>query len=170
MLYQYEGLIRSLVIRAKVTNDAVAAGFVVRYIMTAWQRDQKDEDLRLVIPAPPSFWGRIRGRIDLAELVAWSFGSLGHPVLSVIPGGPLRSKRAGRNTLIDRKFLKTDFFNKNIFYFNEKRRSQALISRYKQILVVDDVLTTGLTMGSVFNQLEELGAQSVAGLVFASSS
>jgi predicted amidophosphoribosyltransferase len=87
-----------------------------------------------------------------------------------LPGLSWHAKRAGRNSGT------TPFFNEksSIYkYFNSFKPGlnfSARLSSATQILVVDDVMTTGLTMRTIFNQLKELGAQSVEGLVIASSS
>ncbi len=53
--------------------------------------------------------------------------------------------------------------------FNKNKADFKRISSATHIVVVDDVMTTGLTMRSSMNLLKSLGAQTVEGLVVASS-
>ena len=89
---------------------------------------------------------------------------------TLIPGMSLKQKRAGRNAYQIGRLSPFAFTNKIFNHFKTSRSVLARISAADRILVVDDVMTTGLTMRTIFNQLKELGAQSVEGLVIASSS
>jgi len=118
------------------------------------------------------------GRFDLA----WILGLTIFPQASFLkvplPGGFWRQKRAGRNhskpkhcvgfrQQIINIFLKKILNNqKNLKIFYDIKTQ---ISAASRILVIDDVLTTGLTMGSLFNQLKAFGAKKIEGLVLATS-
>jgi predicted amidophosphoribosyltransferase len=84
-LYRYEGLVRHLVLRAKVHGDRAALAFLVTLVVfgrakaVAAAASWADA----VIPAPSSLWGRLRGRLDLAYHMAAAVAALGgRPLLS----------------------------------------------------------------------------------------
>jgi predicted amidophosphoribosyltransferase len=169
VLFRYEGIIQELVTRAKVKNDAVAAGYLCRAAKRVLD-NQLRSPWSLVIPAPPSFWGRIRGRFDLAELLALLVCDQDKVFTGLVTGLPLGQKRAGRNLDAPNHSMLRGFTNSYYYNSNALMRIKEHISSDSRIVVVDDVMTTGLTMRTIFNQLMELGAQSVEGLVMASSS
>lgn len=168
VLFRYEGLVRSLIRRTKVKNDSVAAGIICK-MAKSLARPLAEANV-LVIPAPASFWGRVRGRLDLAELSAVAFYGQGSMVNPFIPKLAFRAKRAGRNAHKTSNSVRSLISNEIFKVFKVRADALRRISAAKRILVVDDVMTTGLTMRTIFSQLKELGAQSVEGLVIASSS
>ena len=95
-----------------------------------------------------------------------------------LPGAFWRQKRAGRNAVLAKgaglrapgtvhKFLKKLMNWQG--EFKEYIDIQRKISSASRILVIDDVLTTGLTMGTLFHQLKTLGAHRIEGLVLAAA-
>lgn len=158
--------------RSKVKNDAVAAGVICHIVKIALSSDVDFMPYaeHLIIPAPASTWGRVRGRFDLAELLVRTVFTHDQIVQTLLPRLALKAKRAGRNAHDLSMPGRHSLNNKNFNVFNKIASLESLISGAKRILVVDDVMTTGLTMRTIFNQLKELGAQSVEGLVIASSS
>jgi predicted amidophosphoribosyltransferase len=172
VIFPYEGLVRRLIMRSKVKNDAVAAGVICHIVKNALSSDVDFMPYaeHLIIPAPASTWGRVRGRFDLAELLVRTVFTHDQIVQTLLPRLALKAKRAGRNAHDLSRTGRHSLNNKNFNVFNKIASLESLISGAKRILVVDDVMTTGLTMRTIFNQLKELGAQSVEGLVIASSS
>lgn len=168
VMFRYEGLVRSLIRRTKVKNDVVAAGIICK-IAKPLARSLTEADV-LVIPSPASFWGRVRGRLDLAELAAVTLYGHQSMINPFIPKLAFRSKRAGRNAHKTSNPLRTLISNEIFKVFKVRPDVLSRISAAERILVVDDVMTTGLTMRTIFSQLKELGAQSVEGLAIASSS
>lgn len=171
---RYSFDVRELVMRAKVKNDLVALGLMMNLVkknMVDLLEDFNQPDV-LIVPAPPSLWGRVRGRFDIAQMASLSLFSKAHPFLGTLPGSFWRRKRAGHNELEQSVLLDTgSLLERFINVINSIDNGDPLlkISRARRILVVDDVMTTGLTMKTIFSQLIELGAQSVEGLVIASS-
>jgi predicted amidophosphoribosyltransferase len=173
VVFQYSGEVRELIVRAKVKNDTVALGFLLRELSRhVCETVQKfDHGDTLIIPAPSSFWGRAHGRFDVAQMACLSLFSQAQVYLGLMPGSFLRMKRAGRNTNDDQiPYMRKLRSIVDFMGFIKSYDLDLKISRAKRILVVDDVMTTGFTMRTIFNQLIELGAQSVDGLVIASSS
>ena len=119
----------------------------------------------LIVPAPSSLWGRLKGRFDIALMAAECFFSRGQILHASLPGSFFRGKRAGHNENSD----VDSFLPPTDVVFNKNRGILKRISTAAHIVVVDDVMTTGLTMRSSINLLKSLGAQTVEGLVVASS-
>jgi predicted amidophosphoribosyltransferase len=166
-LFGYGATARQLILRAKTKNDTAALGVLLKLCaprVADWMSNRPTAGW-LVVPAPSSLWGRLKGRFDIALMAAESFFSRDQILRSSLPGSFFRAKRAGHNeiTTIDALSpLSGRFFIKNKDIFNR-------ISTATHIVVVDDVMTTGFTMRSSINLLKSLGAQTVEGLVVASS-
>jgi predicted amidophosphoribosyltransferase len=170
IVFRYAGLVRELIGRAKIKNDPVALGFLLRFVRrhAAAKIIEFDSPDTLVCPAPASFWGRARGRFDVAEMLARDCFPQASLLSGRGPGGIFRQKRAGRNSEASpTKFnwIKTLL---NSMDSNGPLCNIDAISSAKRILVVDDVMTSGFTMRTQIDQLKGLGAQSVYGLVIAS--
>ena len=86
-LYRYEGLVRRLVLRAKVQGDQrvlmllgeLATGSQRARELVAWSD--------AVVAAPSSLWGRMRGRLDLAAHLAEGVAKALSPA-PPFPGSP----------------------------------------------------------------------------------
>ena len=170
IIFEYAGMIRDLIWKAKIKNDPVALGLLLRFSRqhALGQLNTFNDPLTLVCPAPASFWGRLRGRFDVAEMFARTCFPRASILTGSAAGGIFRAKRAGRNS----KNVSNGLIRiKSLFNSISSNGSNALIERIstaKRILVVDDVMTSGFTMKTQISQLKELGAQSVYGLVIAS--
>ena len=72
VVFEYEHFVRELIVRAKTKNDIVAMGFILKFMGHCAQDVVRNYDVSstLVVPAPPSFWGRVRGRFDLAQMAS----------------------------------------------------------------------------------------------------
>jgi predicted amidophosphoribosyltransferase len=179
--FLYQSIIRTLILRAKVKNEvpalAALASTLEEVLCPSWVTTYNSPDC-LVVPAPSSLWSRTLGRFDLA----WTLGLTLFPLASFLkvplPGMFWRRKRAGRNQVTSKHCrgstpeMINNFLNKIINSQAELTRFYDVnikISAASRILVIDDVLTTGLTMGSLFNQLKALGAKKIEGLVLATS-
>jgi predicted amidophosphoribosyltransferase len=166
-LFTYGEALRQLVLRAKTRNDVSALGVILNLCsskITSWVSDRREEGV-LFLPAPSSLWGRLKGRFDIARIVVESFFPRNHVLLQALPGTFFNAKRAGGNAAVANSRLQALIPS----FFNKKEDILRVISRSTRIVVVDDVLTTGFTMSSTINLLKRLGAQTVEGLVVASS-
>jgi predicted amidophosphoribosyltransferase len=166
-LFDYGVAVRQLILRSKTRNDASALVALLKLSapkVTDWLSSRQTSNW-LVVPAPSSLWGRLKGRFDVARMVAECFFPRDQILQTSLPGSFFRGKRAGQNETLDSDGSEpamAGIFNKNKADFKR-------ISSATHIVVVDDVMTTGLTMRSSMNLLKSLGAQTVEGLVVASS-
>lgn len=176
--FRYRSTIRAMLLRAKVKNEVPALAaliFILKHVLGNQLRTFNDPAC-LVIPAPSSLWSRVTGRFDVARVMSVTMFPLAANLDGPLPGSFWRRKRAGRNVEIGQKSSQQvtgaihDFFKKTMNYqveFNECIDLQRKVSSASRILVIDDVLTTGLTMGTLFHQLKTLGAHRIEGLILA---
>lgn len=166
--------------RAKVKNEvpALAALETAMRSITDGLIGGYNPGETLVVAAPSSLRSRLHGRFDVAQVVASCiFQGASHSKVRM-PGDFWRSKRAGENQRIpSRPYL--HMFNR--FYhvlkkrinfaskINDPHKIRDKISSSSCIVVVDDVLTTGFTMGTLINHLKTLGARRIEGLVVAAA-
>ncbi len=178
--FRYQSTVRSMVLRAKVKNEVPAVAALISSLkdLLGDELTRFDEPHCLVIAAPSSFWSRLTGRFDIARLVAATLFPKAAKLDGQLPGAFWRQKRAGRNVVLTKsagfraaravhKFLKKMMNWQG--EFKEYIDIQRKISSASCILVIDDVLTTGLTMGTLFHQLKTLGAHRIEGLVLAAA-
>jgi len=177
--FRYEFLIKALMTRAKIRNDIVAMGQVIHFVRMVMGDllSRYDQPGVLVIAAPSSSWGRMRGRFDLAQAMALALFPQADFYPGRLGGAFFRKKRAGRNRSVSSldglmRGLAERLFLKKIITLSHQYKKyndiRSKISSARRILVVDDILTTGFTMGTIISQLKKLGAQSIEGLVAAS--
>jgi predicted amidophosphoribosyltransferase len=178
--FRYQSIVRAMVLRAKVKNEVPAVAALISSLkdLLGDELTRFDEPCCLVIAAPSSFWSRLTGRFDIARLVAATLFPKASKLKGQLPGAFWRQKRAGRNAVLatstglraSRSVHKS--LKKMMNWqgeFNEYIDIQRKISSASRILVIDDVLTTGLTMGTLFHQLKTLGAHRIEGLVLAAA-
>lgn len=177
----YQSIIRSVILSAKVENNILALTLLVSLIRDVLREPCHDYNSPecLVVAAPSSLRSRLYGRFNLAEAMRMTIFPKAKFLTCPLPGSFWRLKRAGRNikplggsesvfgesiSNVIKYYIK---FGAGLKKANDIRRQ---ISSSPRILVVDDVLTTGFTMGTLFDQLKMLGAQRIEGLVAASHS
>lgn len=177
----YHSIIRSVILRAKVENNVLALTLLVGLLRDVLREPCHDYNSPecLVVAAPSSLRSRLYGRFNLAEAMRLTIFPRAKFLTCPLPGSFWRLKRAGRNKTplggsgtgfgesisnVIKYYIKSEAGLKKA---NDIRQQ---ISSSLRILVVDDVLTTGFTMGTLFDQLKVLGAQRIEGLVAASHS
>lgn len=155
-LFRYHGILRSVILRGKVNNENTSYQALCdlftghpAVIAAGLQAD-------VIIPAPSSLWGRLRGRFDLAQGMALALGTALDRPVELFPTAYYFNyrKRAGKNR--DAKTM-TLASSKNL------KRWQS-----KSILLIDDIITTGFTLKYLSSALATAGAK-VRVLALASS-
>jgi len=69
-LYRYRGLVRRLILRAKVQGDLQALALLIELAACHSACRKTLAPIQLVVPCPSSLWGRLRGRLDVAHHTA----------------------------------------------------------------------------------------------------
>ena len=153
-LFEYKGVLRSTIMRAKVRNDLNAlSGLRDLFVLNPFVLESASTADRIV-PIPSSLWGRLRGRFDLAEALALGVSAETGVATSSFPRSTYwrHFKRAGKN---------------------RQKRDPQKVSRSKplfaglRIQLIDDVMTTGQTMRWAEEAALSLGAISVSCAVLA---
>lgn len=68
--FRYRGVVRRLILRAKVQGDHRAVGLLTDLVLAHPLVRSWAESCEVLTPSPSSLWGRARGRLDLAALIA----------------------------------------------------------------------------------------------------
>ena len=161
-LYRYEGLMRDLVWRAKIKDDHRALDLLLHCGLLpkalAWGHWAD-----LIIAAPSSLWGRLRGRLDVAYHLAHSVGR--HVQKPVFPAPWHLYWRLSKNA--QKRLSERHSGEQGSSPSTWERRHLGAWSRRLpvspdpggascvRILVVDDVLTTGSTLRRVGSALSK---------------
>lgn len=151
-LYHYQGVLRSVVLRAKVNNENTAYTALCDLFCCNPQAITQGLAVDLIVPAPSSLWGRVRGRFDLAQGIALAMGeTIGRPV-EFFPRSFYFNyrKRAGRNN-------SNSSDQQNIL-----QHPSFKLWRDKSVLLIDDVITTGFTLNYLRETLTQLNIRSHA--------
>jgi predicted amidophosphoribosyltransferase len=155
-IFRYQGAIRSLILRAKVHGDLYALSALRSLFLASPALAEACEKTRYIVPMPSSLWGRLRGRIDIAWILAddtaKKFGRFLRPApwhlhwrikkralshtrarqeLSLFQGEYLRAMRPGDD--------------------EGSEDNNAVPS-----LLIDDIVTTGFTLTQVASQLKNV--------------
>lgn len=150
-LYRYQGIIRRLIIQAKVKGVGIALDTITDMVFHAPQVREYLDWAEVIVPAPSSLWGRFHGRLDVAGVVAVRLGQWQkRPIYA------LRSWKMQKRAFIaaDERIIEENYrcgiFEKNEINQDDKGVVQNIFS--KRILMVDDIVTSGFTMASITRQ------------------
>lgn len=149
-IYSYSSLIRELIIRAKVHRDLRALETIKKLVLSSQKIKRIAKGMDLIIPAPSNMMSRLKGKIDiawvLADAIAKDVGKELHsPPRSTLWRMRKQAKKKNRDQII-------------------LQLPQNLSG--KKILLVDDVITSGETMQSLANHYTD---HQVTILTFASA-
>ncbi|MCX6124623.1 MAG: phosphoribosyltransferase family protein [Proteobacteria bacterium] len=155
-LFLYQGIMRRVIMRAKVRNDLLALNGLVELFVSQPKVISLAKNCDVLVPAPSSLWGRMRGRFDLAQSMALGLGAAIDLPVSLMPWVAYMRfrKRAGSNRRGTEK-LRREIPSKLLF-------------KGSRVLVIDDVMTTGNTMRSTLMLALNLGAEKASGIALAS--
>lgn len=168
-LYGYRDPLRSLVVKAKAATSISAANILSQCFAMSPRAQELLDWCDLVVVAPSSLWSRLRGRMDLAYHLADALQSSRPPKeRRQVASAPWHMywrtfKRAQRSRAM-RNIDQRQFF----------RLSRPLVSRWgqrllrhKRVLVIDDIMTSGLTLSELLAEIP--GKIETRGLVLAAA-
>jgi predicted amidophosphoribosyltransferase len=134
-LFHYQNSIRDLIRRGKIQGDLPAISLLITLFLAARETQNLAEWCEVIVPAPSSLWGRLRGKFDIAF--------------------ELSSKLAT-------EYAKPLENPPNCLYWRFRKRSQQHhlaspdIARNpvnplgrRRVLIIDDVTTTGQTLHEI---------------------
>lgn len=147
-LYSYQGILRQTILRAKVKNDVLALQALCELFVGNPQILECAHECDVLVPAPSSLWGRLRGRFDIAQALALELSKQVDRPVRLMPFRHYMSfgKRAGKNL--------SSMANRSIAAKSSQFADQ-------RVMLIDDIFTTGWTMRHVGLVLKDLGATEV---------
>lgn len=144
-LFDYRGMVRRLIHLAKIRGWTMSMECLAWYAGSHPWTKELCRRADVLMPAPSSFWGRLRGRQDFAAFLVRRFAGGVH----VVHRAPARPFYAGwtKRALQENK---ADFLPGDVGQWNPVDPARNLRGlRHRRILVVDDIVTSGFTMASV---------------------
>lgn len=158
----YDKTARALILRLKIQHDRSAARDIAAMMATTYRRfnnrQRQAAKNYLIVPVPTASV-RVRQRsFDHTALIARLLSrELGIPTAAVV-GRLGETKQVGATKQARTAQAKGSYLI----------RKESIVSG-RDILLIDDVITTGATVGEVAKVLRRAGAKSVDGLAFAKS-
>jgi predicted amidophosphoribosyltransferase len=177
-LWQYRGIVRKLILRAKVYGDVPALRILLRLVGDRPEVGTLLTWADAIVAAPSSLWSRVFGRFDLAALLAQALAiSSGIRIMPAPSALYWRWRKQALRHRHDRH--STDIVESWILRIRQLIRGHKLVFgtrrekpayRYPQrILLIDDVVTSGVTLTRVARELSDKGALVTRALTIARS-
>ena len=157
-LFQYESLVRKLILRYKFSNKAYLNHFFANRIVENERNCEILKEYDMIIPVPMHKKKMQKRGYNQTELVANELEkSLGIPmrkdILSKVVNTTTQSKLGGKARQTN---IQHAFFIKNDYEVEDKK-----------IILLDDIYTTGATSEECSRVLKEAGAKEILVLVLA---
>lgn len=153
-LFTYEGIVRDLIYDIKFENQKDKVS-VLNAVTNGLTLDEIFEDkIDLIVPVPTSLKSLLKRGFDLVKLVFKPIArSNGKPFLNILGRKPFHREQKKLSKEEREKLVKEQFYIKKRIDLSNKN-----------ILLVDDVFTTGSTINACANLLMSLNPKSVYSL------
>ena len=168
-LYHYQGLVRRLILRAKIGGDLQALQLLLALVATHPARGGLLAWADGLMPCASSLWGRVRGRIDIAGQICSQQGDSSRPISLA----PLHLHwRWRKHALLQRR--QRVHSNQELPHWL-RSVSNALCAKAlanantTKLLLIDDVVTSGDTMRRTAMAITAAPLPVIRGLVLAVS-
>ena len=131
-LYRYSSALRHLILKVKIEGSYRSFTCLRHLFLNSERTAEILRHCESIMPAPSSLWSRLRGRIDLAWLLASSLSLAYEKELERAPS-KLHWQFRKRSQISNRERVEMQ----ETFYSAENK---------KTVLIVDDVVTSGYTL------------------------
>jgi predicted amidophosphoribosyltransferase len=161
-IYRYDSTIKDLIWRAKIQDDQKALSLLLFLGIQPWAISHASW-ADIIIPAPSSLWGRLRGRLDIAALFAYNLGrQVKRPVMQAPYSLFWRLQKSAKKSAHARKrSKKSSLFRRIRNYYNALWRIHLHknMPHARRILIVDDIVTTGSTFHEFRKTIRDSGSK-----------
>ena len=152
-IYNYLNPLREMVLRAKVKNDHRMLESLVNLLIEEKTTIDLANWADCIMPATSSFWGRLRGRFDIAYMMVLKIAKVsGKPLMSA----PFKLHwRLKKRALQKKKKRGIENETSGEIIHREGQKNQ-------KILLVDDIITTGFTLMNLAKNIENKEIRAIA--------
>lgn len=154
----FEGPIKELIHRFKYNGEQVLGIPLGKFLIEGFKICNRSNKIDIVVPVPLYWKKRIKRRFNQSALIAKMLSK--HYSIPVSIGNLCRIRNTKTQTKLTRKQRLENM--KNAFSVNTSHKFIG-----KNILLVDDVMTTGITASECAHTLKQCGAKGVYLLVLA---
>ncbi len=158
-LFWYNGVVRSLTIKAKVKGDMSSLNRILQIWSAELENKSLFPDIDAVMPCPSSLWSRLHGRIDIAWFLAEKIAKR-YEVKFLRPPKELYWKLKKRSQMERPE-------GSNLVETDGVHRQASDQKNMGHCLIVDDIVTTGSTLKTCIEHASKLGIGKFSSLTFA---
>ncbi|HLO75498.1 MAG TPA: ComF family protein [Magnetospirillum sp.] len=151
-VFRYDAQSKPLILRFKHADRLEGAPAFARWMARAGA--ELLADAQVIVPVPLHRWRLLARRYNQAALLALALGRL--TGLPAVPDALVRTRRTAVQGHMDREQRRRNVAG--AFAVAERRRAEV---EGRRVVLIDDVLTTGATMGECTRVLLKAGALSV---------
>lgn len=160
-LWHYRGIVRNAILAFKVQSTWAAGACLVDQALSAGAPFSVIAAVDVIMPMPSSFWGRVRGRYDLAALMA---AALAYKIEKPLIEAPWRiqgrwHKQAQRSRLERERDDKLPSAPRWGAQDLQQDFAGGCSQRRLRVLLVDDIVTTGQSLASFMGHFADVEFQ-----------
>ncbi|MDR4507291.1 MAG: ComF family protein [Candidatus Brocadiaceae bacterium] len=154
----YDGAIKTMIHKFKYSRQKHLSSVLDKIVRTQEKLEERIPNIDVIIPVPLYWLKKLHRGFNQSELLA--FGIQKHFLKPIETKILCRIKNTASQTQLSKRQRRINIHNAFLVKYPK-------LVRGKNILLVDDVLTTGITASECSRKLKEAGAKSIVLLVLA---